>query len=162
MSLSAQQALAVVQGTSGALDAFGAYRSASSARRTAQLDAALLDVQASDALNRGNTEAAIEQARGQKRAAGVRAQAAGSGFSVGVGTAADLEDAAEFMSLLDASAIRESGRREALGYSTQAEFRRAEADSINPWADAAGSLIGSASRVASYWYDRKAPKKGKA
>lgn len=157
MSMSPSTALMVAQGSAGLTEAASAYSSAATARRAAKLDAALLDIQASDALNRANTEAAKEQARGQRRAGSVRAQTAGSGFTVGKGTAADLEDAAEFVALLDASAIRESGRREALGYSTQAEFNRAEADSINPWANAAGSLVGSASRVASYWNDRRNP-----
>lgn len=159
MSMSPATALMVAQGASSVTEAYSAYSTASSAKRTAKLNAALLDVQASDALNRANTEAAKAQAAGQRGAARVRSQTAGSGFTVGVGTAADLEDAAEFIAALDASAIRESGRREALGYSTQAEFSRAEAASINPWANAAGSLIGSASRVGGYWYDRRNPPK---
>lgn len=158
MSMSPATALMVAQGAQGVTEAHGAYSSSAARRRTAQLDAALLDVQASDALNRANTEAAKEQARGQRARGTVRAQTAGSGFTTGVGTAADIEDAAEFISQLDAAAIRESGRREALGYRTQAEFRRAEADSASPWADAAGSLIGSAARVGGYWYERSRPK----
>lgn len=161
MSMSPSTALMIAQGSSGVIDAYSAYSSASTAKRTAKLNAAMSDIQASDALNRANTEAAKAQARGQRGSASVRAQTAGSGFTVGVGTAASLEAGAEFIANLDAAAIRETGRREALGYQTQAEFQRAEADSISPWANAAGSLIGSAARVGGYWYDRRNPPKPK-
>lgn len=158
MSMSPSTALMVAQGSAAAADAVGAYGAAAGRRRTAKLNAALADVQASDALNRANTEAAKVQAAGQRGRGSVRAQVAGSGFTTGVGTAAGLEGVPEFIANLDAAAIRENGRREALGYSTQAEFLRIQSDSENPWANAAGSLIGSAGRVSSYWYDRKQPK----
>lgn len=154
MSMSPTTALMIAQGASAGIEAYSAYSSAANARRAAKLDAAMLDVQASDALNRANTDAAKVQGRAQRAAGKARAQAAGSGFTTGVGTAGDLEGAAEFIAALEAAAIRESGRREALGYETQAAFKRAEAGSISPWANATGSLIGSAARIGGYWYDR--------
>ena len=157
MSMSPSTALQVAQVSSLALDTYGAYSSAAQARRAARLDAAMLDTQASDARNRANSEAAKVQAAGQRGAAKVRAQVAGSGFTVGVGTAADIEAVPEFIAALDAAAIRESGRRESLGYETQAAFRRAEGDAANPWGNAAATLIGGAARVREYWYNRRNP-----
>ncbi|MET0657600.1 MAG: hypothetical protein ABW110_05515 [Steroidobacteraceae bacterium] len=119
----------------------------------------MLDIQASDARNRANTEAAKRQASGQRGTGKVKAQVAGSGFSVGKGTAADLESVPEFIANLDAAAIRENGRRESLGYETQAEFKRNEADAETPWANASMTAIGGAARAGEYWYNRRNPPK---
>ncbi len=150
-----EMALFTMQATSAASDAVSKYSSARAARTQARVDASLADVEASDALNRAATDAARVQARGRRNAGSVRSQAAGSGFTTGAGTAADMESAAEFLAGLDAATIREQGRREALGHETRAAMSRAEAKSISPWADATGSLIGGASKVAGYWLERK-------
>lgn len=150
-----EMALQGMQATAAATSAFGAYSSARAARTQARVNAMMADVAAQDAMNRAATEAAKAGTRGLRRSASIRAQAAGSGFTAGVGTAGQLEGAARFLADLDAATIRESGRREALGHSTKAAFSRAQAGSLSPWADAAGSLIGSAAKYGAYWADRK-------
>lgn len=148
-------ALQGLQATAAASDAFGSYSAARAARSQALTDAMLAEVAAADAMNRAATEAAGVQAKGIRRAATSRAQAAGSGFTTGVGTAGAVEGAGRFFAELEAAAIRERGRREALGEQTAAGFARAKAKSISPWADAAGSLLGSAAKVGEYWARRK-------
>lgn len=74
MSMSPTTALMIAQGVSAGVEAYSAYSSAANARRAAKLDAAMLDVQASDALNRANTDAAKVQGRAQRAAGKARAQ----------------------------------------------------------------------------------------
>jgi hypothetical protein len=151
-------ALMGLQATSAASSAVGAYSSARAARTQGRINAMMAEVEAADALSRSASEAAKVQSKGRRAAGRSRAEAAGSGFTTGVGTAGNIESSVQFLADLDAAAIRESGRREAVGYQTQAAFSRAQAGSVSPWADAGGSLVGSAAKVGGYWAERRRPK----
>lgn len=153
-NINPQTALQIAQGTQVAVEGASAYMDAKAARDALALEAKFAEVKAQDSRFRANAEAAKTTAAGQRGSASVRAQVAGSGFTVGVGTAGDLEGTPAFLAALDAATIRENGRRETLAHQTDAAQRRAGASSISPWANGAMTLAGGASRVASYWYER--------
>jgi hypothetical protein len=76
---------------------------------------------------------------------------AGRGFQGGVGTAATLEDATDYASRLDALTIRENTNKAVMAKRAEAGGYRNQADSINPGADAAGTMIGHAGLLARRW-----------
>lgn len=132
-SVTPEMAMLTLQATSAIGDAVNSYGSAKRAQSQARLNAAMADIEASDIEQRGRTEAAAIQGRGQRGTAKVRAQTAASGFTVGAGTAGDLEGVPEFIANLDAATIRENASREALGVRTNAALGRTQADSVSPW-----------------------------
>ncbi len=136
-------------------DASAAYGDAATARSSFQNAAILADAKAADAQNRAATEAAAMTAKGNKASATVQTQVANSGFTVGVGTAAAVEGTPAYIAALDAATIRENGRRESLGYQSEAGQDRARAKGISPWGNALGTAIGGAAKVAAYWAQKK-------
>ena len=85
-----------------------------------QQNAAFADVQAADALSRGNVEES--QARGDTRRlmGSQRAALAAQGIDIGDGSAGDILDESNALGELDALTIRNNARREAWGYQVQA------------------------------------------
>ncbi|MGE0367056.1 MAG: hypothetical protein AB7Q00_15110 [Phycisphaerales bacterium] len=141
----------VALGASGGADAASAYANAYSLRSQAKVNAMIATAEAQDARKRGNTAAAVAESKSKRQAAGVKSQIAGSGFTVGVGTATDLEGATELIGKLDAYTIRENARKETLSHQLAALGARTQADSIRPGQQAFSTLIGSAAKAgASY------------
>lgn len=160
-AISPQLALQIAQGTQVAVEGAAAYMDADASRAALRLEAKLADTRAEDSRFRANAEAVKTEGAGKRGSASVRSQVAGSGFTVGVGTAADMEGTPAYLAALDAATIRENGRREALGHQTDAAMKRAGADSISPWGNAAMTMAGGATRLASKWYEKKYdPKQG--
>lgn len=134
-------ALAVVEAVSIGVSAYGQHKAGQAAKKAGesqqvvanlqgdQLDynASVADLQAQDALDRGQAD----EAKFRKSIAGVigqqRAGFAGQGVDVGSGSAVDVQADAAYLGELDAQTIRANAKREAWGFSVQAADYRSSA-----------------------------------
>jgi hypothetical protein len=144
-----------LEGASSGANVVGTYTRARAARGQALYDAAMADLEAADVRNVGNTRAARQEGRADRATGKVRTQVAGRGFTVGAGTARDLEDATDFISRLDALTIRENTRRADISKRAEAGSHRLRASSISPGGEAVGTLIGEAALVSRRWAQDK-------
>jgi hypothetical protein len=141
----------LLEGASAGANVIGAYSRARATRGQALYDAAMADLEAEDIRGRGHTAAARQEARTERQVGRVKTQIAGRGFVTGVGTAAQLEEATDFIGRLDALTIRENTRRGILSKQAEAGGLRMRAGSISPGTEAAGTLIGEAGTLARRW-----------
>ncbi|WP_420997594.1 virion core protein, T7 gp14 family [Cupriavidus sp. 30B13] len=126
----------------------------------ADRNAGLAELQAQDAERQGVTQEMrlrqqTAQLRGKQRAA-----TAANGVSLAEGSPVNIAASTEYMRDVDIDTIRNNAARAAWGYRVQADNYRANAsayragaDAVSPTGSAATSLLGSASGVASKWYD---------
>lgn len=147
--------------------AAGSYYSAKSSKyqlqseaTMAELNANLAELSAQSALAAGQKEAArytmdAGQVKGKQRAS----QAA-NGVDLSVGSAAEVRASTDIITEIDKQQIETNAIRSAWGYRVSAvdarnaaRAARAGASSINPGGAAATSLLGSAGKVASSWYE---------
>ena len=149
-----------------ATSAIGSYYSAATQKAALAGQAAIADTNARIA----ELGAQSTLAQGQQQVANLtlkagqlkgtqRATMAANGIDLGEGNAAEIQASTDIMKETDKNTLEANAVRSAWGYRTQAVnfqnealMKRAGADSINPFASAAGSLLGSAGSVASSWY----------
>lgn len=88
-----------------------------------------------------------------------RVSMAANGIDLGSDTAVNVLTTTDVMGEMDANAVEANAIRAAFGYRTQgvndmntARLSSATAEGISPFGSAAGSLIGSAGKVADGWY----------
>jgi len=141
----------MLEGVSAGAATLSTYTNARAKRGQALYNAAMADLEAEDTRGIGNTKAARVEGSADKAVGKVKAQIAGRGFTQGVGTARDLEDAADFVSRLDALTIRENTRRTVLSKKAESQGFSGQADSISPGGEATGTLIGQAGMLARRW-----------
>lgn len=141
----------LLEGASAGADVLSTYTNARARRGQALYNAAMADLEAEDARSRGNTKAARTEANADRQVGRVKAQIAGRGFTQGYGTANAITDATDFVSRLDALTIRQNTQREVLARRAEAGGYRMQADSINPGAEATGTLIGQATTLHRRW-----------
>lgn len=112
----------------GALSTFGQTYSASQAqgaeadyrRSQLELNRQMADIQAKDAIARGDREAEALRARTKKLIGSQRAALAAQGIEVGSGSALDVQADTAALGAVDELTIRNNAWREAFGYRTQA------------------------------------------
>lgn len=117
-----------ILGGAAALNKFAGERADANARvaqgeyqyRLAQWNAHIAEEQATDAIARGNVEAARVSLRTRTTVAAQRAAAAGSGVDVSSGSAADLQRDSVYLGAIDEATARNNAAREAWGYRVQA------------------------------------------
>ena len=126
----------------------------------AENNASLAELQAQDAVTRGRESESdlyrqVGQLMGRQRAA-----LAANGVSLNEGSPVAIEASTRYMRDVDLATLRNNAARSAWGYNVQANNYRAQAkayragaDAVSPTGSAATSLLGSASGVASKWYD---------
>lgn len=131
--------------------ALGSFSSQKGKKNAAQLDASTAELEAADARSRAGKIAAQHISKGRRGAAGARSQVAGRGFAVGVGTAADVAGAHDYMARLDAATARENGRKEEAAANMRRANATATAKTAQPTLTAVGTLLGAASQVAERW-----------
>jgi hypothetical protein len=148
---------------SGAIGSFYSARSQMSALRfqaeMAQINARMMERTAQSALDQGQKQIGQLTLRAGQVKSAQRVALAANGVDLGVGNAAEIQASTEIMKEIDKNTLELNALRAAWGYRTQATsmvnealVKRATADSISPFGAAAGSLLGSASGVASSWY----------
>lgn len=100
---------------SGALRSQGAYQ-----KQQYEFNAQMADMQAADAIRRGDKEASQVKARGKKMIGSQRAALAAQGIDVNSGSAADIQEETDVFSTEDAMTVRSNAWREAFGFRAQA------------------------------------------
>lgn len=157
----------VMSSAAGALQSmFGAYYGAKTQKinlrhsaAMAEINARIADLGAESALMQGQSEVArLTQQAGQLKSR-QRVALAANGVDLGVGNAAELQASTDIMKEIDTETITANAVKNAWGYRTNAmnlrsgaAANRVTAGGINPFAQAATSLIGSSTQVASQWY----------
>ena len=130
----------------------GAYQQTSMARKTAEHNAQVADIQAQDALRRGDEQAGIARRQAGIAVGQARAGYGARGVDIGAGTPGDVAAQLDFFGESDAATARMNAGREAWAYRNRAEGFRADASAANPLLASATTLLGSAAPVADKWY----------
>jgi hypothetical protein len=132
--------------------AIGAYQQAKVAGDVAARNAKIADLQAEDALRRGENEAAELRRRVAATKSAQRVSLAAKGLDLTYGTAADLQDQTDFFGEYDVATVRANARKEAWSRRSQSANFQAEALSQRPWLSAGNTLLTGAGQVADKWY----------
>lgn len=136
-----------------ALTATSAYSQAKTGQAVAEANAKNADIQAADALRRGEKDAQEVQRRAAAFKSSQRVALAKNGLDLTYGTAADLQDQTDFFAQADADTVRSNARREAYARQSQSANFTAEAMASRPWLAGGSTLLAGAGQVASKWYD---------
>lgn len=135
-----------------ATSAIGAYQQVKVAGDVAARNAKLADLQAEDALRRGENEAAELRRQVAATKSAQRVSLAAKGLDLTYGTAADLQDQTDFFGESDVATVRTNARKEAWSRRSQSANFQAEALSQRPWLSAGSTLLAGAGQVADKWY----------
>ena len=165
----AQMAQASLMGSvaGGITSAFGAFSGAQAQKSGLKAQAAIADtnariteMSAQSTLDAGNKEIGRYTLSAGKAKGAQRAAMAANGVDLGVGNAAETLASTEIIKEIDKNQIEANSIRSAWGLRTQATnyqnealTKRAQAGSISPFTAGATSLLGSATSVASSWYN---------
>lgn len=154
---------------SAGANAVGQYQQSAAQKSAAKYSAAVANAnakvaefKAQDALDRGQRDA--EEVG--RRQAGIRGQQkagmAKAGLDLSSGTPGSILDSTDYYGLQDQATSVNNAGKEAFGHRAQgasataeAEAQTARARSISPFGDAATSLLGSATKLSSKWYDKQ-------
>lgn len=149
-----------------AVSVYSAHEQAQGQKDMARYNAQVADnnaktneIEAQDAIKRGDEEANAIRRNADMLKGSQRASMAARGLDLAEGTAAELQFQTDFFSSVDQATARDNAKRQAWGIRTQganfkseAAMQRATAKSINPWMNTAGSLLTNGGMVASKWY----------
>ncbi len=134
------------------LSAVGAYNQARTGKAVAEANAQNAELQAQDALRRGEKDAQEIQRRAASFKSSQRVSLAAKGLDLGYGTAADLQDQTDFFSQQDVATARTNARKEAWNLRAQRNNYQMEAAASRPWMSSGSTLLAGAGQVASRWY----------
>jgi hypothetical protein len=157
-------AVLALTGISTGVSAYGQWKAGSQAKKMGEAqqgaaesqaelldyNAAIADVQAQDATQRGQEEESRFRTGVQTLIGSQRAGFAGAGVDVGFGSAVDVQADAAFLGELDALTIRTNAAREAWGYKVKGEDIRRQAQITRKegaMAAEAGRINQSAARI---------------
>lgn len=156
----------VMQGAGAASSAVGSYYKAASDKSSLELSAGLADVNArmaesaaQNALQAGAREVQRSQLQTAQVKSSQRASMAANGVDLGVGSPDNVLTTTDFVGQIDANTLQANAIKQAMGYRTEAindtsqgQMSRASAGAISPIGAGFTSLLGSAGKVASGWY----------
>lgn len=159
-------AVMALQSSSAVLSAGGAYGQAAGQKsllsyeaNMAEINAGLAERSAQTELLRGQFEEQKARLAAAQQKSSQRAQMAGAGIDLGVGSAARVQTSTDLINEIDVNTLHANAVRSAWGYriegvnlKNEAALKRATAAGISPGMAAATSLLGSASQVAGSWY----------
>lgn len=117
-------AMAGAQTVGGIMQADAMKQQGKYEERQANFNARMLDLQAEDALKRGDKVASDVRRHGKQVRGTQRASFAGQGVDVGFGSALDLQDETVHFNNLDVLEAKNNAWRESFGYHVQAENTR--------------------------------------
>lgn len=120
--------MAISSAGGGMLQRYGSFRQAQNKQRAAEFNADMLDLQASDAISRGQLDAQRVRQRGKSILGTQRSGYASQGVDVSSGTAALLADQTGQLAEQDAIRVKLDAMRQAWGLKSQATMMRWEAD----------------------------------
>ncbi len=152
-AMSVLQMGALAASTIGGLSsAYGTYRQQATSKAVAKRNAQLAEIKAQDDIARGEQEAIAYGRRARQFAGEQRVGLAAHGLDLGYGTAADLQEQTGFFAQNDINTIRNNAQRSAWNSRMQGQGYQMQADSLNPWMAAGGSLLQTGGYVADKWY----------
>lgn len=130
---------------------------AKTAAKVAKHNAQMNEYTAQDAERRGEEEAIALRRRGAALKSSQRVGLAAKGLDLSYGTAADLQDQADFFTQADVATARTNAAREAWSARAQGGLSLAQgkADASNARLQGTASLLSSSGQVATRWYDMK-------
>ena len=127
----ATSTIAVLAAGSTALNVYGQYQAGQSAKRQAEYEASIMEIQAGyseqqaeDAIAIGDEQESRHRAAVRQLIGSQRASMAASGIDISSGSALDLQLEAASMGELDATTIRNNARRQAWGFTVEASDLR--------------------------------------
>lgn len=159
--LAAAPVVSAIGNVAGAIGTASAQRATLQYQQAvAQGNALLAEQQAIDARSQGTYAEMDLRQRARQVKGAQRAAFAASGVALNEGSPVQIAASTDAMRDADIATIRNNAARQAWGYTVQggnygARGRAlgAAADAVSPLASGASSLLGSASGVASKWYD---------
>lgn len=145
----------MVAGT--AISAYGAIQQGKTAAAVGRNNQIMAEYAAQDATRRGDEAAMRMQQRGRAVVGAQRAAFGARGLDMNVGTAAELQDQADFFANTDAVTARNNGRREAWTDRATGSMARFQGDSAESQSQlgAFSTLLNGSSAVADKWYTPK-------
>lgn len=150
---------AILSAVGSAVQVMGAMQAADDARKQAEYNQKVADMQARDAINRGNIEMEKQRVKTEQVMGAQRAAMGAAGIDSTSGSFANVLLDTATMGEKDAQTIRTNALREAWGYEQQSEEYGMEAEAVSTAAsyNAFGSLLTGASNVGSKmgWFDAK-------
>lgn len=152
--------MTALSGVGMAMSAYGSYQQSRAQQAQLNYQAEMADLQAKDAISRGEDES-IELGRRARQLRGEQeATMAARGLDISSGSPLDILRQTDYFGIVDQTQARNNARREAAGFQQQAAGSRAAASSINPLFEAGGSLLSGFGQVASQWYAGQAAARG--
>lgn len=140
-----------------AVSAYGQIQAGKAAQQSAEYNAKVSGLMATDALSRG--EAAEEKARREQGqfAGDQRASLAARGLDLNRGSPLAIQSDTAKLGDLDAETIRIDARREAVGYLNQQTLQKMEGANAKraSFIGAFGTVLGGARQVSDQWYGRQ-------
>ena len=115
-----------VGGVSSMIGGYFDFRQAQTAQRSAEFNASMLDLQATDAIARGELAATKQRQLGKSILGQQRAGYSGQGVDVSSGTAALMQEQTQQLTEEDALRIKLDAARQAWGLKSQASMMRWE------------------------------------
>lgn len=147
----AQQVSLGLTAVSAGMAVEGAYTQAQTQKAMAERNATVADMQAKDALTRGEKSAIQAGQAGSLIQGRQRAALAARGLDLSEGTPNDILAQTDFFTQSDVATARTNARREAFAAQSQRGNFQLQADSANPGLQFAGTLLGGGGRVADKW-----------
>lgn len=146
-------AMLVATVASAASSAYGAYQQSRAQKTAMQAEAAATDRERVTADERANDQAQrlgtqVSDARGRQLSA-----LAASGTDMNFGSAGSLQASTDYYGLNDQHTLARNAQDVDFNYRDKVGQLRSGASQIRPWMAAGGSLLSSAGKVASSWYN---------
>lgn len=135
-----------------AASTYGAYTQSVTAKKVANRNASMAEMAAQDAQRRGEKDAIAQRQKSSAAQGAQRAALAARGLDLNDGTAGDLQDQTDFFAQSDQATVRNNAAKEAWNKRAQRDGYAAEAESINPTANATATGLAGAASVAGKWY----------
>lgn len=136
------------------VSARASYTQGQTQQKIARNNQIMADYAATDAVRRGDEEAAALRRKGAQMKGAQRSRAAAAGLDLSEGTVAELQDQVDFFSEQDQRTSRDNAAREAWGLRQQGMNYRAQGDAAAQQGNLAalGTVLSGASQVAGKWY----------
>lgn len=143
----------------GTMQAVGQHQQGQVAKQVGRNNQIMAEYAAQDAIRRGDEQANKIQQQARALKGSQRASMAAKGLDLGVGTAAELQDQADFFGAVDASTARFNASRDAWSSRVSGANARAQGNAAARQGNlqAFGTLLSTGGQVASKWYTNKGP-----
>ncbi|MEO8154716.1 MAG: hypothetical protein ABI605_16720 [Rhizobacter sp.] len=137
------------------VSAYAGYTQAQTAKKIAHHNADVADIEAADALARGEKAKIEARKRGAMIEGQQRTALSSRGLDLSEGTANDILGQTDFFTQSDVNTAGDNAKKEAWAKQAQVTNFQLQEDGINPGLTLAGSLLSSGSSVSSKWQSYK-------